>query len=132
MECKICGCTETTPCIENGVPCHWVLRSPPLCSSCVIEVKNENKESWLVEKSCRFCNNLLAGSILTPLAWKKTCKWYRFDGVPQHRFRYFSWTGIYRPNKTVRAAAKHCPHWELYPRYAEVNTRERSKLLPER
>ncbi len=31
--CRDCGCTEETPCVTGGVPCHWVERD--LCSACV-------------------------------------------------------------------------------------------------
>lgn len=33
--CRVCGCTETTPCLdpETGEPCFWV--EPDLCSACV-------------------------------------------------------------------------------------------------
>ncbi len=31
--CERCGCTEVTPCVEGGIPCHWI--HPGLCSSCV-------------------------------------------------------------------------------------------------
>jgi hypothetical protein len=30
--CRICGCTDTTPCLVNGVPCWWV--EVDLCSAC--------------------------------------------------------------------------------------------------
>lgn len=33
MKCHVCGCTETTPCIDAaGVPCAWV--TAELCSAC--------------------------------------------------------------------------------------------------
>jgi len=33
-KCRVCGCTETTPCTNpaNGFHCHWV--TPNLCSAC--------------------------------------------------------------------------------------------------
>jgi len=31
-ECRICGCTETTPCSTPQGPCAWV--EPDLCSGC--------------------------------------------------------------------------------------------------
>jgi len=39
QKCRLCGCTESTPCIdvETGDPCHWV--KPDLCSACVDKVK---------------------------------------------------------------------------------------------
>lgn len=37
--CRICGCTETTPCIDdNGDSCSWV--KPNLCSACVEKTEN--------------------------------------------------------------------------------------------
>ena len=30
--CLECGCTDTTPCVIDGVPCHWI--SDTLCSVC--------------------------------------------------------------------------------------------------
>jgi hypothetical protein len=33
MKCHVCGCTETTPCIDAlNRPCAWV--TPTLCSAC--------------------------------------------------------------------------------------------------
>lgn len=34
-QCRVCGCTDDTPCIVDGEPCAWVL--PDLCSGCVAE-----------------------------------------------------------------------------------------------
>ena len=31
-KCRVCGCTETTPCLTMGDPCHWVDKD--LCSAC--------------------------------------------------------------------------------------------------
>ena len=31
-KCRKCGCTETTPCLTMGDPCHWVEKD--LCSAC--------------------------------------------------------------------------------------------------
>lgn len=24
-KCKFCGCTETSPCVDDGEPCGWVI-----------------------------------------------------------------------------------------------------------
>lgn len=32
QRCRVCGCTETTPCQTPDGPCYWV--EPDLCSSC--------------------------------------------------------------------------------------------------
>jgi hypothetical protein len=41
-KCRVCGCTETTPCTNpaNGFPCHWA--APNLCSACVNETAGNN------------------------------------------------------------------------------------------
>lgn len=31
--CRVCGCTDSTPCQTPDGPCHWV--EPDLCSACV-------------------------------------------------------------------------------------------------
>jgi hypothetical protein len=30
--CRVCGCTDTTACVVDGVPCHWA--RPEICSAC--------------------------------------------------------------------------------------------------
>jgi len=33
-ECRVCGCTEHTPCVDSrGQPCWWVDQAHTLCSS---------------------------------------------------------------------------------------------------
>ena len=32
MRCRVCGCTETSPCITSQGPCTWV--EPGLCNAC--------------------------------------------------------------------------------------------------
>ena len=37
--CRVCGCTDPSPCIEpDGFPCCWVERD--LCSSCAYQPVN--------------------------------------------------------------------------------------------
>ena len=32
--CRVCGCTETTPChLEHGEPCAWFDREKTLCTN---------------------------------------------------------------------------------------------------
>jgi hypothetical protein len=33
-ECRVCGCTETTPCMDAFGPCAWADRTYTLCSNC--------------------------------------------------------------------------------------------------
>jgi hypothetical protein len=124
QKCKVCGCTELAPCFDkDNEPCSWI--TTDLCSACVVEAPNTNKalpfESWLVEKECRFCNQLQEGS-LYKLQPTFTCGKRRFDaGIPVPGHHYFFWSGIYRRNKIVRKAEIHCPDWELFPRFQDVN-----------
>ena len=32
--CKKCGCTETTPCDDGGLPCAWTDKTETLCTAC--------------------------------------------------------------------------------------------------
>lgn len=34
--CSSCGCTDVTPCNDDGMPCHWV--APERCSACPTKV----------------------------------------------------------------------------------------------
>lgn len=38
--CRICGCTETTPCLMGVEPCAWIDLARTLCSNprCVAEM----------------------------------------------------------------------------------------------
>jgi len=45
--CRICGCTETTPCIDKeGEACMWQDNSETLCSNpkCIAESKKQAKK----------------------------------------------------------------------------------------
>lgn len=35
MKCQSCGCTESTPCVTDAGPCHWV--APGYCSACLYQ-----------------------------------------------------------------------------------------------
>lgn len=125
--CRVCGCTDDNACITDKGSCSGVF--PDLCSACVVEVPagpNEKLASWLVEKMCRFCANLAAGPPYKGKAtW--TCSRGRFDGKPkpgecraQDYHRWFSWSGIWRPNQTVKAAQNKCPCFAVFDRFHSV------------
>ena len=41
--CRVCGCTDYSPCIEaDGFPCCWVERD--LCSACCYQPENGKVE----------------------------------------------------------------------------------------
>jgi len=41
--CRVCGCTDTTPCIVDGVPCSWVEDiGEDLCSACEKKMLEES------------------------------------------------------------------------------------------
>ncbi len=43
--CKICGCTDGSPCIgPGGQTCHWV--APDLCSTCAAGELPVHQENW--------------------------------------------------------------------------------------
>lgn len=128
--CRVCGCTDEHACIVEGGPdediittCSWIF--PDLCSACCIEVSaspnEKNVKNWLVEKTCRFCANLVAG---LPYKGKATwtCGQGRFDGpsisLPSHR--WYSWSGIWRANRAVKAAQNKCPSFTVFERFYDV------------
>lgn len=37
-QCIYCGCSEEKACVVRGVPCHWAIKQPPVCSACSIPV----------------------------------------------------------------------------------------------
>ena len=41
-KCRVCGCTETTPCMTNSGPCYWV--EPDLCSACAAGEAEDDQE----------------------------------------------------------------------------------------
>jgi hypothetical protein len=102
--CRLCGCTDSTPCLVNGEPCAWVLDD--LCSACVVEVGD-----YLVPKECRHCRKIEEG--WDPWHAKKchTCSEGRFDGpnLSEGAHQWFYRSGIQRPNKTVAKAQFKCP-----------------------
>lgn len=67
---------------------------------------------------CRFCAEL-TGCKDQGKEWFR-CRYGRFDMQDQlapGRMipRYFAWSGVWKPNKTVAAAQKDCPHFEVHP-----------------
>lgn len=65
-----------------------------------------------IKAACYYCDELVVET-------RQGHDWYRCrhgrfdtkDGTPQ----YFAWSGIWKPNKTVAAAQKDCPHFEVHP-----------------
>jgi len=102
-ECKICGCTELNL-FSN------------LCSACVVEVHDvAHRKRYLVEKDCRFCALLIDDPKWEALHSQKiyTCIKGRFDEpeIAEGGHHWYAWSGIWRGNKKVRSARKHCPHF---------------------
>lgn len=76
-----------------------------------MEVKDE------IEVACKYCDELVV-STRQGHDWYR-CRHGRFD-VPE-RFRpghmiprYFAWSGIWKPNKTVAKAQENCPLFVKY------------------
>lgn len=122
MQCKICGCTEDTPCVTAEGPCHWVMTG--LCSECVVVLQpgEHHKGLLIVPKDCRNCAKLAedkeAGGMGFKNHWR--CIEGRFDAkmpggspVPV----CYAWSGICRPNKAVAAAQRKCPAFEVHPKW---------------
>lgn len=108
--CRICGCIETNACMTEDGPCAWVL--PNLCDACVVSI--EGNPNVLVPKDCADCTNLGNFELDT-----FRCAKGRFDYRPKEFsstvliHRSFAWSGIVKPNKTVQAAQKKCPYFEV-------------------
>lgn len=78
---------------------------------------------------CRFC--ALLKEVKHPLPGEEgyyRCSVGRFDvpmplggTVPQS----FAWSGIWRPNKSVAAAQKDCPHFKVHPQVLLVTKKGR-------
>lgn len=71
-----------------------------------------------VKAQCRFCDELIC-SEFQGKKWYR-CRHGRFDQPePLHPGqmipRYFAWSGIWKLNKTVAAAQKDCPYFNVYP-----------------
>jgi len=32
--CRVCGCTDETPCLSEGWPCAWANKEHTLCTAC--------------------------------------------------------------------------------------------------
>jgi hypothetical protein len=135
--CRVCGCTDEHACLVEGPPdgdiittCHWIDSNENLCSECAVE-EVQNGENWIIPKECRFCNLLKSDDYRGAETY--TCSKGRFDDVPSStEFRaegyhdWFAWSGIWRPNKTVKEAQKKCPHFTPYPDVSKISRRERA------
>jgi len=64
-----------------------------------------------VKQECRFCDEL-GRHLRQGKEWFR-CQHGRFDTVVP---RYFAWSGIRQPNKTVAAAQKDCPYFKVHPK----------------
>jgi hypothetical protein len=113
--CRLCGCTDSTPCITEEGPCSWVLDD--LCSACCVFLEDQN---LIIPKECRHCAHVIEGE---PWQGKRnfTCEEGRFDepALSQDAHHWFAWRGISRPNKTVAKAQAKCPHFQVHGRYLE-------------
>lgn len=106
--CRLCGCTDDTPCITENGPCAWLLDD--LCDACVVAVGN-----IAYPKECQHCGKIEEEKIKDK-DWY-TCGEGRFDKDGYHGHVWFAWRGISRPNKTVAAAQFKCPLFALHPRH---------------
>ena len=71
-----------------------------------------------IPQECRFCNALVTEDFRGRETYR--CRHGRFDVVD--RFtpgrmipRWFAWSGIWRPNKTVASAQKDCHRFLVHP-----------------
>lgn len=83
-------------------------------------------------RECRFCNELICGERLKESREYFRCRHGRFDQPEKLRPGqmipvYFAWSGIWRPNKTVAAAQKDCPHFVLHPQVEFITKAGRSR-----
>lgn len=112
-KCRLCGCTDDTPCMTPEGPCSWVTKNT--CSACVVET-----EHYLVPKDCYGCANIIKENVPTSIYSQiYTCSKGRFDGKVPAGHQWFAWSGIVKPNKTVAKAQFKCPYFEVHPRYIE-------------
>lgn len=50
-QCRDCGCSEFSPCVQGGEPCHWI--QADLCSACaprVVLVSDAEASAFLRER----------------------------------------------------------------------------------
>jgi hypothetical protein len=122
-KCKVCGCTETTPCIgKDGLPCSWIL--PDLCTACA-----NIYDGYIVETVCAFCDHLKEvkhrvecrteePAPLYTCSEKHSDTWIAlYDKKPATAL---SWSGIWNGNLTVRTACIRCPDWQIFPQFKKV------------
>jgi hypothetical protein len=128
--CKICDCTDDHACIkEDGQPCSWV--TSDLCDACCLiqEPQAYGKPGMIIPKMCAFCGHLidLVENTINAKRWY-TCSKDRIkseSSLTLGDYQWFAWSGIWRPNKTVKAAQKKCPHWEVVPDVSKIHRRGR-------
>lgn len=114
--CKLCGCTDSTPCMVDGEPCAWIMDD--LCTACVVEVGN-----YMFPKDCQHCGKIQEGA---PYRGRPqyTCSEGRFDPWPPNDYpgkhQWYAASGISRPNKKVKEAQFKCPVFELREKYREI------------
>ena len=83
-----------------------------------------------IKRECRFCAELIYGE-RQGREWYR-CRHARFD-LPEKLHpgqmipRYFTWSGIWRPNKTVAAEQKDCPHFKVHPQVVFIAKSSRGK-----
>jgi hypothetical protein len=134
--CRVCGCTDEHACLVEGPPdgdiittCHWIDSNENLCSECAVE-EVQNGENWIIAKECRFCGLLQSEHFVGEDNY--TCSRGRFNGEllmhggSQSTYQWFAWSGIWRPNKTVKEAQKKCPHFTPYLDVSKISGKGRA------
>jgi ParB family chromosome partitioning protein len=51
--CRVCGCTNETPCEDGGFPCRWVDKEKTLCSACAGKNKKPKTKTKKVSPKAR-------------------------------------------------------------------------------
>lgn len=78
-----------------------------------------------IPKQCRFCGVLEERKLTPPVeGMGYRCAAGRFD-MPSGPRQWFAWSGIWRANKTVAAAQKDCPNFELHPQVIYISSKGR-------
>lgn len=49
--CRECGCTDTTPCLTEGMPCSWVDEEETLCTACATKAEEAEGAAALAARS---------------------------------------------------------------------------------
>ena len=124
--CKICGCTNETPCITPEGPCAWIMTN--LCTACFVEIPAgehiyiKDKCSLLIVKSCKNCALLEHDRAATHLGYENYhhCTEGRFDPTLPDGSKVpgsYAWSGIAGPNKAVARAQARCPFFQVHDRF---------------